>query len=138
MCLRPPFHLPYTLYMETVSRMFVCEYVSLLGHGDVGIDFGDVDGAVSEDFLDITDIDVCFQQAGGECVAEHVRCDMRFYGCQGGIFVDHSAYGLVRQYAAGLFDKKMVAGLHFGEKGSFIFFEDVDDGIVSDLDFSFF
>lgn len=54
------------LYMEIIPRMFFRKYVPLFGHGDVGIDFRNVNGAVPKYFLDIADIDVGLQQACGK------------------------------------------------------------------------
>lgn len=52
---------------------------------------------------------------------------------KGGIFVDHSADGLVCQCPAGHTDKKMTALLDFRKKMGFILIQEMDDIAVSDL-----
>lgn len=69
----------------------------MFGHRDMGIDFRNVDGAVSQHFLNIADIDISFQQTCGKGVPEHMRSDMQVYRCKRGILVDNTAYGLIRQ-----------------------------------------
>lgn len=63
--------------MKIFSRMFCRKDIPLFGHGNMGVDFRDVNGTMAKHFLDITDIDICFQKAGGKCMAEHVRGDMQ-------------------------------------------------------------
>lgn len=62
--------------MKIFSRMLGCQDVALLGKCDMRVDLSDIDGAVSEHLLDITDIHICLQQAGSEGVAEHMRGDV--------------------------------------------------------------
>ena len=59
--------------------------------------------------------------------------DMQFDCGKGGIFVDHSADGLVCQCPAGHTDKKMTALLDFRKKMGFILIQEIDDIAVSDL-----
>ena len=110
------------LYTKAASWMFSGENIFLFGHGYVGIDLSNINGAVSKHFLYVTDVDICFQQAGGKGMTEHVRRDMHFYRCQGSVLIDHSSNGLVRQCSAGLFDKEVITGLHFRKKGGFVSF----------------
>ena len=54
------------LYMKISARMFGHEDVPLLGHGDMCVDFCNMYGTVPQHFLDVTDINVCFQKACGK------------------------------------------------------------------------
>ena len=75
--------------------MFPGQNIPLLGHCHVGIDFCNVDGAVPQHFLNVADIHIGFQQAGGKGMAEHMGRNMLLNGGQGGIFVDNSPDRLV-------------------------------------------
>lgn len=124
------------LYTKAASWMLSGENIFLFGHGYVGIDLSNINGAVSKHFLYVTDVDICFQQAGGKGMTEHVRRDMHFYRCQGSVLIDHSSDGLVRQCYAGLFDKEVITGLHLRKEGGFVFFQYAKDRVVSELDLS--
>ena len=87
--------------------MFIPQNIPLLCDGDVGVNLGDVDGAVTEHFLDVADVDIGFEKAGGECVAEHVRSDVEVDGGEGAVFVNHAADGLVGERGAGLIHKEV-------------------------------
>ena len=87
--------------------MLILQYIPLLCDGDVGVNLRDVDGAVTEHFLDVADVDVGLEKAGGECVAEHVRSDVEVDGGEGAVFVNHAAYGLVGEWGAGLIHKEV-------------------------------
>lgn len=87
--------------------MLILQYVPLLCDGDVGVNLGDVDGAVTEHFLDVADVDVGFEEAGGEGMAEHVRSDVEVDGGEGAVFVNHAADGLVGERGAGLIHKEV-------------------------------
>lgn len=50
--------------------------VPLFGCGHMSIDFRNINGAVAQHFLNIPDIYIRLQQAGGEGMAEHMRGDM--------------------------------------------------------------
>ena len=69
--------------------------VPLLRQGNMRIYFRDIDRTVPQHFLDITDINIRLQEAGGKCVPEHMGSDMEGNGGQGGIFVDHPPDSLV-------------------------------------------
>ena len=69
---------------------------------------------------------------------EHVWGDMHVYGGEGGVFVYHPADGLVGEFSAVLVCEEVAAVLDFGVKIVFVFFEDVGDGVASDLDFALF
>ena len=82
--------------MKIFSWVFGCKNIPLFGHGNMGVYFGDIDGTMSQHFLNIADIHICFQKAGGEGVPQHMGCDMQFYGGKGSVFVDRSADRLIR------------------------------------------
>ncbi len=42
----------------------------------MSIDFRNVDGAVSQHFLNVADVHIGFQETGGKSMAEHVWRDM--------------------------------------------------------------
>ena len=69
---------------------------------------------------------------------EHVWGDMYVYGGEGGVFVYHTADGLVGEFFAVLICEEVAAVLDFGFEIVFVFFEDADDGVASYLDFTFF
>jgi hypothetical protein len=93
--------------------MFGGEDVSLLCHRDVGIYFGDIDGTVTEHFLDVADVNIRFEQAGCKSMPEHMRCDMKVDSGKVCVFIDHSADCLIRQRPAGLVCEKMPAAFNF-------------------------
>ena len=62
--------------MEIFSWMFCCQNIPLFRHCNMGIDFRDIDGAMPKHFLDIADVYICFQQACGEGMPEHMWGDM--------------------------------------------------------------
>ena len=76
------FHILYflnykaALNMEFFSRMFCCQNIHLFCHRYMGIYLRNVNRAVPKHFLDIADIHICFQQACGEGMAEHMRGNM--------------------------------------------------------------
>ena len=113
--------------------MFPCQDRPLLCDSNVRIYFGDMDGAVTEHFLDVADVDVGFEEAGGEGVAEHVRGDVQVNGGEGAVFVNHAANGLVGQGSTGLIHKKMCRGGYFGGKAAAVFIENVDNVIGGKL-----
>ena len=87
--------------------MLIPKNIPLLCDGDVGVNLGDVDGAVTEHFLDVADVDVGCEEAGGEGMAEHVRGDMEVDGGEGAVFVNHAADGLGGERGAGLIHKEV-------------------------------
>ena len=64
------------LQMKIFPRMLGGQNVTLLGECDMCIDLSDIDGTVTEHFLNVADVHIRFQQAGGKGVAEHVRSDV--------------------------------------------------------------
>lgn len=118
--------------------MFRGEDIALFCHGDVCVDFRNVDGAVSEHLLNITDIYIRLQKTGGKSMPEHMRCDMQFDRSERAVFAYHSANRLIRQRTAGQIDKEMPAFLHFRKKFISISFQYVDHIIIPDLYPSFF
>ena len=99
---------------------------------------GDVDGAVTEHLLDIADVNVSFEEAGREGVAEHVWGNVEVDGCEGAVFVNHAPDGLVGEWSAGLIHKKVCGGGNFGGKIAAIFGECVDNIIGCELEVTFF
>ena len=87
--------------------MLILQYIPLFCRRDVGVNLCDVDGAVTEHFLDVADVDVGLEKAGGEGVAEHVRGDVEVDGGEGAVFVNHAADGLVGERGAGLIYKEV-------------------------------
>ena len=112
--------------------------VPLFGHSHMGIDFSYIDGAVSQHFLDVADVNICFQKACGEGMAEHVRGNMQTDGSKGGIFSDHSADRLVGQRCAVLAGEEVSAALYFSYESIFVGFQGMGDRVASNLNFSFF
>ena len=109
------------LYTEILSWMFRCQDIPLLGHGNMGIDFRNVDGAVSKHLLDIADINISLQQTCGKGVPEHVWGDVQVDGGKNCVFVDNAAYRLVRQDFAILIGEEMATLHDFGLKITFVF-----------------
>ena len=62
---------------KPLPRVLISQYISLLPHRDMGINLCDVNRTVSEHFLNVADVYIGFQKAGGEGVAEHVRGDVQ-------------------------------------------------------------
>lgn len=91
---------------KPLPRVLIPQYISLLPHCDMCINLCDVNRTVSEHFLNVADVYIGFQKAGGEGVAEHVRGDVQVNGGEGAVFVNHAANGLVGQGSAGLIHKK--------------------------------
>mgnify|MGYP004459755497 FL=1 len=92
---------------------------------------------MAEHLLNVADIDVGFEEAGGEGMAEHVRGDVQVDGGEGAIFVYHAAHGLVGQGRAGLVHKKVCGGGDFGGKTAAVFHENVDNVVGGKLDIAF-
>lgn len=111
--------------------------VSLLRHSDMGIDFRNVDRAVSQHFLNIADIHIRLQKTCRKGMAEHMRRYVLVYGGKRGIFVDHPAHRLVRQRFPRLVHEKMIAGSYFRMKGGFVFGKNLEHGFGADLNAAF-
>lgn len=73
--------------------------------------FGNSNGAVSQHFLDVSNVNIRLQKAGCEGVAEHMGRDVQIYGCHVRIPIYHSAHRLIRQRFSPLAYEKIVAGL---------------------------
>ena len=84
-----------SLHPKIFPRMLSGKDRPLFGDCDMCIYFRDVDGAVAEHFLNVADVHVGFQQAGGEGVTEHVRRDMDVDRSQSAVVVDRAADGLI-------------------------------------------
>ena len=126
------------LYTEVLPWVFCCQDIPLFGHCNMGIDFCNVDGAVSQHFLNIADINISFQQTGGKGVPEHMRSDMQVYCCKRGILGDDAAYGLIRQGVAILIREEMTTLFDFCLKIIFVSDQNIYHGVISNLYFSFF
>ena len=48
--------------------------IPLLRQGNMGINFRDIDRTVPQHFLNIADINIRLQKAGGKCVSKHMGC----------------------------------------------------------------
>ena len=83
------------LHPKIFPRMFPGKDRPLFCDCDMCIYFRDVDRAMAEHFLNVADVHVGFQQAGGEGVAEHVRRDMDVDRSQSAVVVDRAADGLI-------------------------------------------
>ena len=68
--------------------------IPLLRHGDMRIDFRNINRAMPQYLLNISNIDISLQQTCGEGVAEHVWSDMQVDRREGRIPVNHSADSL--------------------------------------------
>lgn|GEM_PF-1505925 len=118
---------------KPLPRVLISQYISLLPHRDMCINLCDVNRAVSEHFLNVADVYIGFQKAGGEGMTEHVWGDVQVNGGEGAVFVNHAANGLVGQGSAGLIHKKMCRGGYFGGKAAAVFIENVDNVIGGKL-----
>ena len=114
--------------------MFSGENIFLFGHGYVGIDLSNINGAVSKHFLYVADVDISFQQAGGKGMTEHVWRNMEVYGSKRGILVYHSAHRLVGKGFTGLIGEKAGAGLDLRINSASVFLQDGENLPASDLD----
>ena len=112
--------------------------IPLLLHRHMRINLRDINRTVPEHFLNVPDIDIRFQQTRGKSVAEHMGRDMQFNCGDRSIFVNHPPDGLVGQSAPGLIGEKMPAALYVICKRIFIFFQNPDDIIISNLNLPFF
>lgn len=70
--------------------------IFLPGNGNMCINLCDMDGAVSKHFLNKSYVYIGFQKACCKRMAKHMGRNMHFYGSEGGIFVYHPPYGLIR------------------------------------------
>lgn len=84
-----------SLHPKIFPRMFPRKDRPLFCDCDMCIYFRDVDRAVAEHFLNVADVHIGFQQAGGEGVTEHVRRDMDVDRSQSAVVVDRAADGLI-------------------------------------------
>lgn len=53
-----PARLSFLSYMKILPRMFGCQNVSLFRDSNVRVDLGDVDGTVSQHFLNVSNVNV--------------------------------------------------------------------------------
>ena len=75
--------------------MFSGENIFLFGHGYVGIDLSNINGAVSKHSLYIPDINVLLQKEGGEGMPEHMGSDMLANSGKLNVAVNHKAHRLI-------------------------------------------
>lgn len=73
--------------------------------------FGDGNGAVSQHFLDVSNVYIRLQKACCEGVAEHMGRDVQIYGCHVRVPIYHSAHRLIRHRFSPLVYEKIAAGL---------------------------
>ena len=112
--------------------------IPLFRHSHMRIYFSNINRTMPQHFLDIPDIDICFQKARGKGVPEHMWGDVLVYGGKGSIFINHPADRLVGKAGAVLVRKKMSAVFNFCFIIIFVLFQNTGYIIVSDLYFSFF
>ena len=62
--------------MKILPRMLRRQYIPLLRHRNMRIDLRNIDRAMPQHFLYISDIHIRLQKAGGESMAEHMRRDV--------------------------------------------------------------
>ncbi len=99
--------------MKVPPWMFGTENVFLFCQSDMSVDLGNINRTMSKHFLYISDIHIGLQETGCKGVTEHMRRNMQINGSKSGIFLYHSAYGLVGQRSASLIDKKIPAVINF-------------------------
>ena len=75
--------------------MLRSENIPLLRHGNMCIDFRNINRTMPQYLLNIPDINISLQQACGKGMAEHMRSDMQVNCRKGRIPVDHSADSLI-------------------------------------------
>lgn len=69
--------------------------IPLFRHCHMGINLRNMNGTMPKHFLNVADVNIRFQEAGGESVAEHMRGNAHFNAGKRGIFTDCTAHRLV-------------------------------------------
>ena len=121
------------LNIHIFPGMLFCEDILLLGCCHVGVDLRDINGAMSQHFLDIADIHVCVQQTGGEGMTEHMWGNMEVNRSEICIFIDHIADRLFRQTMIKAVDKEVAAGIYVVVIFLLIFPQDPEDAFITQL-----
>ena len=88
------------LNSKILPWMFRSKDIPLLGHGNVRIDFCNIDWAMPQHLLYISDIDIRLQKTCGKSVPEHVRCNVQINCRKRSVFVNHPAHSLIGQFPA--------------------------------------
>lgn len=115
----------------------VQDFLLLVG-ADVSVNLRGGDGAVSEDMLDVADIDIFLQQLCSEGMAEHMGRQM-LGDFQGFLIAgNQQAHGLLGERVAKLVDEEEAAGFDFFLKHGPVGVEDFQYIRVADLQDAFF
>ena len=125
-------------HFHFITRMFFRQDFFLFVHGNAGVNLCGRDGAMTQHFLDITDIHVCLQQERGEGMAEHMRRDVHGNVCKFHVFVNHKADRLLRQAVAEAVDEQPSALGNLILKGFHVVGECGDNIWIADLQDAFF
>ena len=97
------------LNIESVTRVFVLQYMSNFVGTDVGIYLSSYYWTVSKKLLYVTNIYIFIKQSGGKGVAEHMRGYMHLHARRFRITVDHIANRLFWIWIAELVGKEIFA-----------------------------
>ena len=97
------------------------------------VDFRDMDGAVSEHFLYIADVDIRIQKAGCKGVTEHVRRDVQVDSGERSIFVQHPPDCLICKSGTCLICKEMTATVNLMTKAVFIFLKNTKHSAAANI-----
>ena len=81
--------------VKVVSWMLGRQDISFLCNGHMSVYFCDMDRAVAQHFLNISDVHICFQKACSESVPEHMGRNMQVYSRQLSIFLYYPANRLI-------------------------------------------
>ena len=98
--------------------MLGSENIPLLGQGNMGVDFRDVNGTMPQHFLNVSDVHICLQKTGGKGMVEHMGSDMKVNRSQGDIFIDHAANRLIGYRSLVLINEDRLTSLVFKEQSS--------------------
>lgn len=122
---------------QIFTRMFGGKDIPLFRQGDMRVNLRGVDGTVSQHFLNITDVDIRFQETGGKGVTEHVGRDVQMDGSKRSVLLNHSAHGLIGKRSFVLIDKKMIAGVDFIMESVIVFMQNAAHIGIHDLEAAF-
>lgn len=73
----------------------------------MGINLGCDDGAVSQNLLYVSDVNILLQKHGRKGMSEHVGSNMLGHACQLGVMLDHVAHRLLGKPLPQPVDKKI-------------------------------
>lgn len=99
--------------VDEIPWIFMVQDFLLLVGADVGVNLRGGDGAVSEDMLDVADIDIFLQQLCSEGMAKHMGRQM-LGDFQGFLIAgNQQAHGLLGEWITELVDEEKAAGFNF-------------------------